>query len=245
MAPSDEGVLAELERLAGEADEWGVVAGLYAKRLAALTSGRAARDAAGEQERRSLLRRSLRVAASKLQRPAEARGFAEALLADDPADEEAQAALEQILTQMQAWPNLAALLHGRAERTTDVGERAKLLFRIAQIEEEKANDLAAAARTYGAIVDLDPTSEAALRALRALGRILETREDWAGLVQALRRELAVRAPQATAAAGQRSWRRRRAWPERMSGKICCCASATSKSTASATWMRRSPPIATC
>ena len=155
VAPTDAAIQADLERLAGESDEWNVVAGLYGKRLAVLT---APEDAA---ERQGLLRRSLKVASAKLHRPTEARKFAEALLVDDPADAEAQAALEQILIQTQAWPDLAALLHGRAKRTADNAERAKLLFRIAQIEEEKAGDLAAASRTFAAIADLEPTSEAA------------------------------------------------------------------------------------
>ncbi len=189
-APDDEAGVAELERLAGEADEWNVVAGLYAKRLAVLVA-----SAPGESpERRELLRRSLRIALAKLHRPVEARAFAEALLVGDPTDEEAQNALERILTQVQAWPDLAALLHGRVGRTADLAERSKLLFRIAQIEEEKADDLAGAARTYEAIADLDPTSEPALRALRALARILEARQAWPALAATLRRELELRAP---------------------------------------------------
>ncbi|MBC8131519.1 MAG: hypothetical protein H7X95_00950, partial [Deltaproteobacteria bacterium] len=191
VAPNDESTLVDLERLAGESDEWSVVAALYGKRLNALGG-----SAPGElPERRALLRRSMRVASAKLHRPTDARALADALLVEDPTDEEAQSTLEQILTQTQAWPDLAILLHGRANRTVDVAERSKLLFRIAQLEEEKSGDLGAAARTYSEIADLDPASETALRALRALAKILDARQDWAGLVQALRRELALRAPQ--------------------------------------------------
>ena len=188
VSPTDGSTQADLERLAAEADEWNGVADLYAKRLALLASG----DASTATERSALLRRSLRIASTKLQRAADARKFAEALLADDPLDPEAQAALEQILTQTQAWPDLAGLLHGRTARTADAAERSKLLFRIALLEEEKAGDLASAAGTLREIVDLNPAPDAVLRALRSLARILEARKDWPGLVETYRRELAAR-----------------------------------------------------
>jgi len=107
-------------------------------------------------------------------------------------DDEAEAALEQILTQTKSWPDLAKLLHARADRTTDLAERAKMLFRIAQFEEEKVADLAAAGRTLESIIEIAPaigdkaTNE---RAVRGLTRVLEARQDWVGLVGALRREI--------------------------------------------------------
>src|SRR3569832_2574935 len=135
-APTDKATKAVRERLAGDADEWDVLAELYVKRLGVTTE----RD-----ERQSLLRRLLKIASARLHRPADARRYAEALLAEVPGDAEAQAALEQLLTQAQAWPDLAALLHARAARTTALGERTKLLGRIAQLEEEKSRDKAAGA----------------------------------------------------------------------------------------------------
>ena len=157
-------------------------------------AGRAVRGAAGSgrreagrvsaEERLWLLRRSLRVAMGRLYRPQEARKFAERILAEAHGrDEEAEAALEQILTQTKSWPDLAKLLHARADRTTDLAERAKMLFRIAQFEEEKVADLAAAGRTLEAIIEIAPaigdkaTNE---RAVRGLTRVLEARQDWVG-----------------------------------------------------------------
>ncbi len=143
-------------------------------------------------------------------------------------DEEAEAALEQILTQTKSWPDLAKLLHARADRATDLVERAKMLFRIAQFEEEKV------ARSGGrrphaggdhrdrATIGDKATNE---RAVRGLTRVLEARQDWAGLVGALRREIDSGAP-----------RRARA-------RSCCCASARSRRRASRTRPRRSRPIA--
>ncbi len=190
LAPSDAEVTADLERLAAEADEWGALAALFAGRLEV---GVAKPGELSAEERLWLLRRSLRVAMGRLYRPQEARKFAEQILAESAGrDEEAEAALEQILTQTKSWPDLAKLLHARADRTTDLVERAKMLFRIAQFEEEKVADLAAAGRTLESIIEIAPsigdkaTNE---RAVRGLTRVLEARQDWVGLVGALRREI--------------------------------------------------------
>ena len=54
-------------------------------------------------------------------------------------------------------------------------------------------DLGAAAATWTKIVEAEPTNE---RALRALVRLAEARQDWAGVVEGLRRDLATRAADA-------------------------------------------------
>ena len=59
-APKNEAVRVDLERLAGEADEWGALAGLYEARTAVSTDA---------EERLWLLRRSLRIASTRLFRP--------------------------------------------------------------------------------------------------------------------------------------------------------------------------------
>ncbi len=174
-------VRTDLERLAGEADEWGALAALYEARLGTSTDA---------EERIWLLRRMLRISATRLFKPQETRRAAELILAEVGYDEEADGALETVLTQAKAWPELAKLLHGRADRAPDAAERVKLLLRIAPIEEERVADLAAAAATWSAIVDAEPANE---RALRALVRVSEARQDWSGVVEALRRDLASRA----------------------------------------------------
>ncbi len=186
-APKNDTVRADIERLAGEADEWGALAGLYAKRADATTDA---------EERLWLLRHALRVNLTKLYKPVEARAFAERIVAEVGYDEEADGALEQILTQTKAWPDLAKLLRVRADRAPDIAERVRQLFRIAQLEEERVGDVGAAAATLEAITEADPVNE---KALKALQRVSEARQDWPGLVEALRRELAVRASGGTPA----------------------------------------------
>ncbi len=173
-------VRTDLERLAGEADEWGALAALYEARFALSTDA---------EERIWLLRRVLRISATRLFKPQDTRRAAEQILAEVGYDEEADGALETVLTQAKAWPELAKLLHARADRAPDAAERVKLLLRIAQIEEERVTDLAAAAGTWAAILDAEPSNE---RARRALVRVSEARGDWQGVVEALRRDLGSR-----------------------------------------------------
>jgi tetratricopeptide (TPR) repeat protein len=182
VAPSNPDLRADLERLAGESDEWGALAALYEARASVSTD---------TEERLWLLRRVLRISATRLFRPQDTRRVAELILAEVGHDEEADGALEQVLIQGKAWADLARLLHARADRAPDIAERVKLLLRIAQIEEERVIDLAAAAATWTAIVDAEPGNE---RARRALVRVSEARQDWPGVVEALRRDLAAQAP---------------------------------------------------
>ena len=179
-APKNEAVRVDLERLAGEADEWGNLAALYDARTAASTDA---------EERLWLMRRTLRIADTRLFRPQDVRKAAEQITAELGFDEEADAALEKILTQTKAWADLAKLLHARADRAPDAAERVRLLFRIAQLEEERVVDTAAATITWKKILEAEPSNE---RALRALIRLSEARQDWAGVVEGLRRDLAVR-----------------------------------------------------
>ncbi len=220
-------VRTDLERLAGEADEWGALAALYESRFAVSTDA---------EERIWLLRRVLRISATRLFKPQDTRRAAEQILAEVGYDEEADGALETVLTQAKAWPELAKLLHARADRAPDAAERVKLLLRIAQIEEERVADLAAAAATWAAILDVEPTND---RARRALVRVSEARQDWHGVVEALRGDLASRG--ATA----QTPRRRRTPPRKISrsARSCSCASGTCRRRGSRTSTRRSPRTA--
>ena len=114
-APKNEAVRTDLERLAGEADEWGNLAALYDARTAASTDA---------EERLWLLRRTLRIAATRLFRPQDARKAAEQILAEVGFDEEADAALEQILTQTKAWAR-SGQAAARARRSRARRRRAR------------------------------------------------------------------------------------------------------------------------
>jgi tetratricopeptide (TPR) repeat protein len=179
LAPTDPAVFADLERLAEEADEWEATATLFAKRLAA-------QPAPETEERLGLLRRSMRIAVARLNKPADARRLAEELLQLKPEDDEAETALQQIFTRTESWSELVVLLLRRQGRALDGAARVDMLFRIARIQEEKVGDRAAAAKSYAEVIELDPRN---LRALRALGRALEAERDWPRLADVLRRQV--------------------------------------------------------
>ena len=215
-------VRTDLERLAGEADEWGALAALYEARFAVSTDA---------EERIWLLRRVLRISATRLFKPQDTRRAAEQILAEVGYDEEADGALETVLTQGKAWPELAKLLHARADRAPDAAERVKLLLRIAQIEEERVADLAAAAAHLGG----DPRRRADQRAgpPRAGARLRGA----AGLER--RRRGAARRSRHPGRA------RRRTPPRKISrsARSCSCASGTCRRRGSRTSTRRSPRTA--
>ena len=164
---------------------------------------------------------------TRLFRPQDARKAAEQILAELGFDEEADAALEQILTQTKAWADLAKLLHARADRAPDAAERVRLLLRIAQLEEERVADLAAAS----ADLDEDPRGGAGQRTRAA--RAGPAVRGAPGLGRRRRGRCAA------------IWRRRPADDARRSARRCCCASRTFRSCASTTRRRRSPPTARC
>ncbi len=177
--PTDPTVFADLVRLGEDADEWSALAALFTRRLA--------RDIPRE-ERLDLVRRALRIALSRLGSPADVRLFAGQLVALAPGDDEAESALEQLFTHEGSWNELAALLRARQARIQDVPVRIETLFRVAWVEEEKLQNLAAAADTLRLVDEVDPNN---VRALRGVTRLAESLRDWPGVVAALNRQVAL------------------------------------------------------
>lgn len=168
---------AELERLAKEADAHEELAQIYDQQLRGLPSG---------ELRMRRLRQLGTLYLGKLKQPEQARECFAQVLAETPGDAEALAALEQIHTQAERWPELRQVVQQRLEVTRDAGVRAELLAKIAWIEEEKSGNLEEAARSWERILDENVMS---IKALRALERIYGARQQWEGLAQVLGRQL--------------------------------------------------------
>src|SRR5439155_24272410 len=98
-------------------------------------------------EQGKIYRRLAKIAREKTGRAADARKFWEEVLAREPSDGEALAALEQIFTQQSAWPELATIYRRRAEVETDPQKRMELELRVAFLEEERLGDLGASAQS--------------------------------------------------------------------------------------------------
>lgn len=179
LAPARPDLLADLQRLGAEADQWEVVAEILDARVRA--------EDVGEDEALGLLRELGRITAVRLHQPERARGYQRQVLALVPDDPAAMDALEELATQLSDWPDLLSVYRRRVELVDDELDRVDLLFKIAFIEEERVAALDDAAATYQSILALQPDSH---RATRALAKIQEARGDWAGLVEVLGRELA-------------------------------------------------------
>ncbi len=87
------------------------------------------------------------------------------VLALDPADAEALAALEQLFTRTQRWQDLIGVVERRIEQTSDAKERESFYATMAQIYDERLQRPEDAVASYKKVLELDPASERALKAL--------------------------------------------------------------------------------
>lgn len=179
LAPARPDMRADLQRLGSEADQWEDVARILDERVAA--------DDIGDEEKLGLLRELGRIGAVRLHEPERARECQRQVLALVPDDPEAMDALEELAMQLSDWTELLSVYGRRVALADDDTERVGLLFKIAYLQEERLSALDDAAATYKSILELQPESQ---RAIRALAKIQEARGDWEGLVDVLGRELA-------------------------------------------------------
>ena len=132
LAPDDESLLAELERLGAEADAWSEVTDILASRAAAAGT----RD----KEKLRLYRELGKIAAGRLHKPDRAVDYLRRVLELAPDDPAAMDALEEIATQQADWPELLNIYRRRAAIEGERSRRLDLLFKIAFIEEERLAD---------------------------------------------------------------------------------------------------------
>lgn len=109
-----------------------------------------------------------------------------------PGDVRAFQALEALYETASRWEDLVALYEGWA-RVTHPG--AALLAKAANLAQTKLRNVARAEELYRQLLQADPANAAALRSVVS---ILEEREDWPALAQALEREAAAADPREAA-----------------------------------------------
>ena len=192
LAPADEKVRADLERLGAEAEEWDMLLALFIER-----QGMGGKRAPTPEERLHLLRRCLDILVTHADRPADLQRFAETILAEVPGDPEAELALIKLFTLKERWAELVTLQTTRQRRMTDPLLRAEALLRIARLEEEKLGDRQAATRSLQEAIEVESEN---LRALRELARLLEEQRDFRSLAIVLMRLSALGDEAARAAA---------------------------------------------
>jgi tetratricopeptide (TPR) repeat protein len=179
LAPDDEALLKELERLGAEADAW--------EKVTEILERRAAAETVGASERLRLLRQLGRLYATRLHRADPSRAAWDKVLLLAPDDPEAMQALEDLNVHQGRWAEVLVIYRRRAELEPDRQKKLDLLFKIAFIEEERVADLEAAAKAYDQILGIDRRSQ---RALRGLSKVQGARGDAEGLAKALELELA-------------------------------------------------------
>ena len=112
------------------------------------------------------------------------------VLALDPGDAEALAALEQLFTRTQRWQDLIGVVERRIEQTNDARDREALLAVTAQIYDERLGRPEAAVEAYKKVLELEPGSD---RALRALDDLFTRQRMWGDLAENLEAQLALAA----------------------------------------------------
>ncbi len=110
------------------------------------------------------------------------------VLAIDPADVDALAALEQLFTRTQRWKDLIGVVERRIEQTNDVRDRESLYGTMAQIYDERLGRPEDAVAAYKKVLELDPGSE---RALKALDDLFTRQKMWADLAENLEAQFAL------------------------------------------------------
>ncbi|HEX8953331.1 MAG TPA: hypothetical protein VF945_15860, partial [Polyangia bacterium] len=123
---------------------------------------------------------------ARLGMPNDAEAAYKRVLSRDEANEDAQIALVQLYSVHERWQDLRSLLEGKKARALDPEARLSLLYQISDLDEGVLDDRAAATRDYIEVLELDPGSQ---RAFRALERLYTTEESWRALDELLARRI--------------------------------------------------------
>lgn len=115
----------------------------------------------------------------------------------DPENDTSVKFLESIYSQKNDWSGLITIYEKRAGLIRDDERRLEALRRAARVAAAKMRDFAEAARLYQQVLDAEPSDA---EALDALERWYDRNQDWAKLVEVLRKRLAT-APAGDAATG--------------------------------------------
>ncbi|MDY0058373.1 MAG: hypothetical protein RBU45_01055 [Myxococcota bacterium] len=166
LAPDDDEVGLELERLARLTGGWPQLVEIYRE-----AHGRSQESA----PRRAILQRVARVFEEELGDKQSAEQAFVGVLHLDEEDREALAALDRIYQSEGRWADLAAILQREIQLEEDERAVIGLVYRLARLHEHQLGDLDLAVDHYRNILQADPLHEGALKALES---IYVQREEW-------------------------------------------------------------------
>lgn len=173
---ADEQAQTLAERLADETDNWEILAEVYEEQV----------EQVGVQRAIDLRRRLGEIYLEKLEEEDEAEKQFELVLSMKPEEEIARQHLVDLFTKTERWNDLIAQLREKVELTSEIEDKKHLFFRIAEIEEQKLEDIEAAISSLKRVLDLETEDP---KALHELVRIFRSSEKWHPLLNALGRQL--------------------------------------------------------
>jgi len=178
--PASEVALEGLGHIYRKAQQWPELAQTLLAHADAMGSSPRARDLRAE---------AAELFETRLNDSKKARDIYGAVLAEDPAHVRAGDALARIAEQGGDFKTLVTLLDRRAESRRGP-ERAEVLARMAEVYEDRLEDLAEATRHYEAVLTIDANH---LGALKGLDRIFNRTGRYQELLENLERQVAVAA----------------------------------------------------
>lgn len=177
LAPEDDELVREMERLAAESDAYDELVVIYGRRVDNLED---------EDAKVTLYRKLAQLTLEQLGRPEEAQTFLEAILEREPEDLDTLSSLEKISEALENWPRLLEIYATQVNLESDPQAKLEILFRAGAIQEDILEDLDAAVVVYGQILDLEPND---LHALRSLEKLHTEQSTWTALADILVRQL--------------------------------------------------------
>ncbi len=156
LFPNDEQARVDLENAARQSGSWDGVVSAYVGALKKVEAPTSLRLRIG------------RVLLEELKRPQEALGQYDAVLAEDPANEAALAALESIYRAEGRGSELLEIYQKRVQLCDDPEQQRRLLLEIAKLQESNTDDPKLAVAAYERVLSLNATDDVALAALDRL-----------------------------------------------------------------------------
>jgi tetratricopeptide (TPR) repeat protein len=159
IAPADPKSQSDVERAAKLTGGWDAVVAAY-------------RAAIGEENdpstQCSLRLRLGRIFLEELGRTDDALAEYRAVYESEPENETALGALTGLYQRTERWKELLDVYAKKRELVVDHEEKKRILYQIAQLQEQRLDDVASAIDTYQSVLDDDPADEATLAALDGL-----------------------------------------------------------------------------
>ncbi|MBM4320127.1 MAG: hypothetical protein FJ125_09230, partial [Deltaproteobacteria bacterium] len=166
MDPANEELLATLQALHAQAEQWSEVKALLVQRLA---------NSDEEERRIEHLMALATLAEQRFDDAEEAEGYVRQVLELRPADPEASTRLEALLKMLERWWDLVDLYRERARETRDPGEALDLLLSVSRIALEKLTEMSLAKEVLQEVLEVAPDHP---EAQDGLVRLYEADCDW-------------------------------------------------------------------